>query len=71
MKKIIIAAAVLFSAGTLTSCKKDYKCVCKLNNTVVYTQQYSNVNRAEAEDKCDGDGSALGGTATWDCDVEL
>lgn len=71
MKKIIIAVAVLFSAASLTSCSKDYKCVCKLNDNVVYTKTYDDVTRAEAEDKCDGDGSTLGGSVQWDCDVDL
>ncbi len=61
----------LIGAIGFTSCKKDYKCVCKVNDNVVYSQDYNDVTRAEAEDKCDGDGSTLGGTVQWDCDVEL
>jgi hypothetical protein len=69
MKKTIIAIAALTMTFGFTSCKKDYTCVCKLNGTIVKTTQYNDVNRAEAEDKCDGD--ATFGGVTYDCDVEL
>lgn len=71
MKTVITAGLALLSTFAFTSCKKDYSCVCKLNNQTVYTQNYNDVTRAEAEDKCDGDGTVLAGTAQWDCDVEL
>lgn len=71
MKKTIIAGLALISAMAFTSCRKDYSCVCKLNGTVVKTTQYNDINRAEAEDKCDGDASLGSGSVQYDCDVEL
>ena len=70
MKKIIIAGLALLSTFAFTSCRKDYSCVCRFNNATVYTQNYDDVTRAEAEDKCDGDATILAGNAQWDCDVE-
>lgn len=71
MKKMIIGGLALISSFAFTSCKKDYSCVCRLNGTVMQTTNYSNVSRAQAEDKCDGDATAGGGAVQWDCDVEL
>lgn len=71
MKKMLIGCMAIIGSMAITSCHKDYSCVCRLNGTVMKTTSYSNVTRAEAEDKCDGDVTAGGGAVQWDCDVEL
>lgn len=70
MKKILFAGLVLFSAIGFVSCKKDYNCVCRVNNAVVWSREYDDISRADAEDRCDGDGQTAGGSIQWDCDVE-
>jgi hypothetical protein len=71
MKKLIFGAMVLLTSFAFTSCRKDYSCVCRFNGATVWTQQYDNISRADAEDRCDGDATAASGAVNWDCDVEL
>ncbi len=52
MKKItLILGAVAFMSATLTSCKKDYDCVCK-DGTYTETITYKDVKKKDAEDAC-------------------
>ncbi len=57
MKKVLlVAVAGVFALG-LTSCKKDYKCVCKSsteNAGVEYVAgNYTNVTKSAATTSCD------------------
>ena len=68
MKKLILAALVLVSAAGFTSCKKDYNCVCRFNGVQVFSQQYEDVTRPDAEDMCNANDNGTG--QVWECDIE-
>jgi hypothetical protein len=69
MKKLLIFMAVATSCGwLLTSCNKDYDCVCTYNG--VETNRYSvrASNKNAAEDECNEKQSSLGNT--YQCKIE-
>ena len=79
-KTILFLGAVIFTATTMVSCKKDYTCQCtktytsgsgsSTNNDSVYT--YTDT-RKRAEDRCNENtatGSDLGGNYSINCAIE-
>ncbi len=53
MKKItLILGAVAFMSATLTSCKKDYDCVCK-DSTTSQTITLKDMKKKDATSACD------------------
>ena len=48
MKHLFLIAAVLF-AFSVTSCKKDYTCVCTISGDL----EMEDVSKKDAEDACD------------------
>lgn len=51
MKNLLLIAAVLF-AFSVTSCKKDYTCVCTVAGTSTDLEM-EDVSKKDAEDACD------------------
>lgn len=69
MKKLLIFMAIATAGGAfLTSCNKDYDCVCTYNG--VETNRYSvrASNKNAAEDDCNQKQSTLG--STYQCAIE-
>jgi hypothetical protein len=69
MKKILVFMAVSTIGGfALTSCNKDYDCVCRLNGAETSRSSVRASNKNSAEDDCNKKQSALG--ATYQCAIE-
>lgn len=67
-KMLILMAAAVTGGFFLTSCNKDYDCVCKLNG--VETNRYSvrAKTKNSAEDECNSKQTTLG--TTYQCYIE-
>jgi hypothetical protein len=67
MKKVLLPM-LAFAALTMTSCKKDYTCVCKIG-TESYNIELKDVKKSDAKDACKTAGNIYilsGGT----CDLK-
>ena len=68
MKKFIAIAVVgVFGVLALGSCKKDYKCECKIEG-MTYTYDLKDVKKKDAKDACNSVGNAWilqGGTCDF------
>lgn len=53
MKKLAFIAAATLVVASFTSCKKDYTCTCKGDNTATTVLPYEGVKKADATDACD------------------
>jgi hypothetical protein len=51
-KTVILACATLFFAATMTSCKKDYTCTCKIFGQTS-TSEIKDAKKKDAESACD------------------
>lgn len=73
MKKLIAAGAfALFGVIALSSCKKDYTCVCKVNN-VEASSTTINDTKSNAKEECEknnGTTTVFGQTTTVDCSIQ-
>ena len=52
MKKLLLIG-MIFGALALTSCKKDYTCVCTIDGEDWPAEIYKNTKKKDAKDKCD------------------
>ena len=72
MKKTLLSIAIL-SAFSLSSCKKDYQCVCTNTNTGTVSRgdkmQENVYTRKAAERTCENNNNLSGGTLK-DCHLE-
>lgn len=61
MKKLVLAVAVVaFAATTLTSCKKEYTCTCKVTLLGITTSASGTIKdtKKNAKEECDKGDSA-------------
>lgn len=80
MKKLFILAAAISLGTAMTSCKKDYTCVCNRtyteNGTTVtrheqdYTFKDSKVRAADKCNQLETTGSTFGTNYTIECDIK-
>lgn len=73
MKKITsIAAVALFCALAMTSCKKDYTCVCTANaggQTVSTEASLGKQTKKDAEAACSAKATSVGGVS-YECKLK-
>jgi hypothetical protein len=69
MKKAIYTVLALSAVAIMfTSCKKNFKCVCSFNNTVMYQEDLQLQTRKNAESMCAKHDSTISGQP-WSCTV--
>ncbi|HLS70447.1 MAG TPA: hypothetical protein VK027_02165 [Chitinophagaceae bacterium] len=50
--KFLGVISAIAMASLFTSCKKDYTCTCKINDTVLKTQTLTKMSKKKATEKC-------------------
>lgn len=66
MKKVFTFIAAVAFVASMSSCKKDWKCSCKVSGTEVGTATF-NAKKKDAQDACDTYGltfSLIGSSAS-------
>lgn len=53
MKVKLILSVLAVSLLALTSCKKDYNCVCSYGGFSAESETYTDVTKSDAESRCD------------------
>lgn len=53
MKKKLFFSLLTISLLALTSCKKDYNCVCSAGGFSAESETYENVKKSDAESRCE------------------
>ena len=74
----LVLAVALFSGLTFSSCKKDYKCDCKLafmGEDTTLSYDLGKLKKKDAKSKCDANASTwttltAGSGVTVDCSIE-